>query len=339
MPWSTIIVECLCSTLPVPIAVGIVLGRNVLAEIQGGGTETNPDLLDEMGRLPFKSTCHINVASGDAPEELGREGPDDELRKGVGGDGGGVVRKGRFGANGCNAAKTAPLVSPPAQPHPWRLVVHPPNTLTPSCDFRQICALREEPAAFGKLVLEDRMAVPVRGSGINTSLVRTPYICPASGPFGDLKSHFSGQTCGPFWGLKPPDFWVVKGVDSSGLVGHHLLASLPRSRTSWLHALLPVQDDSVFTTYVVWAVHIGAYSVTSLNIRSIPFMPTGTVSLQIREDGHYREHDFTVCPQVFSDVHVHRILVRNRGSPYNSHLDCMWWTPTAGDFDPLPNSA
>ncbi|KZP22155.1 hypothetical protein FIBSPDRAFT_953021 [Athelia psychrophila] len=69
----------------------------MLAEIQGGGTETNPDLLDEMGRLPFKSTvnvpestCHINVASGDAPEELGREGPDDELREGVGGDGGGV---------------------------------------------------------------------------------------------------------------------------------------------------------------------------------------------------------------------------------------------------------
>lgn len=92
-------------------------------------------------------------------------------------------------------------------------------------------------------------------------------------------------------------------------------------------------------TDVAWAVRMGAQSVTSPNICSIPFMPTGPVSLRMRKDGRYGEHDITVCPQVFSPQHVHRILIRRRDAPVNAQLGCMWWTPSLGDFERLPNSA
>lgn len=84
---------------------------------------------------------------------------------------------------------------------------------------------------------------------------------------------------------------------------------------------------------------MGDYTVTSPNVRVIPFMPTGLVSLRMRSDGRYGEHDFTICPQVFSAEHVHRVLVRNRQSPMNTHLECIWWTPTVADFKSLSNSA
>lgn len=84
---------------------------------------------------------------------------------------------------------------------------------------------------------------------------------------------------------------------------------------------------------------MGPLSITSPNIRFIPFMPTGPVSLRMREDGRFAEHDFTLCPQALSDNHVHRILVRDRKSAHNDHIDCMWWTPEICDFDPLPHSA
>lgn len=90
---------------------------------------------------------------------------------------------------------------------------------------------------------------------------------------------------------------------------------------------------------VAWAARMGAYSVTSPNIRTIPFMPTGRVALRMRRDGRFGEHDFTICPQVFSSTHAHRALVRNRDSPENSHLECMWWTPTSDDFENFENSA
>lgn len=90
---------------------------------------------------------------------------------------------------------------------------------------------------------------------------------------------------------------------------------------------------------VAWAVRMGAHSVTSPNIRSIPFVPTGPVSLRMRKDGRYGEHDITVCPQVFSPRHAHRVLIRRREAPVNSQLGCMWWTPTIADFERLPNSA
>lgn len=68
-------------------------------------------------------------------------------------------------------------------------------------------------------------------------------------------------------------------------------------------------------------------------------MPTGPVSLQMRKDGRYGEHDFTVCPQVFSSEHAHRAFVRNRDSPDNSYLECMWWSPHREDFERFPNIA
>lgn len=84
---------------------------------------------------------------------------------------------------------------------------------------------------------------------------------------------------------------------------------------------------------------MGSLTVTSPNVPDIPFMPTGQVSLQLRSDGRFGEHDFTICPQVFSQHHVHRALVRARVSPHNSHLACIWWTPSPSDFALLPNSA
>lgn len=84
---------------------------------------------------------------------------------------------------------------------------------------------------------------------------------------------------------------------------------------------------------------MGDFSVTSPNVRVIPFMPTGLISLRMLADGRYGEHDFTICPQEYSADHVHRVLVRNRRSPHNEHLECIWWTPTVSDFNRLPNSA
>lgn len=68
-------------------------------------------------------------------------------------------------------------------------------------------------------------------------------------------------------------------------------------------------------------------------------MATGPVSLRMRKDGRYGEHDFTVSPQVFCFDHAHRAFVRNRDSPDNSHLECMWWTPQHDDFARFPNNA
>lgn len=67
-------------------------------------------------------------------------------------------------------------------------------------------------------------------------------------------------------------------------------------------------------------------------------MPTGQVTLCMQADGRYGQHDFTICPQAYSAEHPHRILVRDRHSPHNSHLDCVWWTPSASNFHVLPNS-
>ncbi|KZP02074.1 hypothetical protein FIBSPDRAFT_970515 [Athelia psychrophila] len=90
-----------------------------------------------------------------------------------------------------------------------------------------------------------------------------------------------------------------------------------------------VDPQSRRATEVAWAVRMGDYTVTSPNVRVIPFMPTGLVSLRMRSDGRYGEHDFTICPQVFSAEHVHRVLVRNRQSPMNTHLESL--TPTWAD--------
>lgn len=84
---------------------------------------------------------------------------------------------------------------------------------------------------------------------------------------------------------------------------------------------------------------MGAYSVTSPNVSAIPFMPAGHVTLCMETDGRYGQHDFTICPQVFSADHPHRILVRDRRSPHNIDIDCAWWNPAVSDFEALPNSS
>lgn len=106
----------------------------------------------------------------------------------------------------------------------------------------------------------------------------------------------------------------------------------------WQQVVVYLANYTV-NTDVAWAVQIGAHSVTSPNIRSIPFVPTGPVSLRMRKDGRYGEHDITTCPQVFSPRHAHRVLIRRHEAPVNSQLGCMWWTPNIADFERLPNSA
>lgn len=94
---------------------------------------------------------------------------------------------------------------------------------------------------------------------------------------------------------------------------------------------------ALFEKDVAWAVRMGSYSVTSPNIQSIPFMPTGHVALRLRKDGCHGEDDFTVRPQIFSYNYAHRALVRNHDLPHNSYLECMWWTPNNSDFTCIPN--
>lgn len=87
-----------------------------------------------------------------------------------------------------------------------------------------------------------------------------------------------------------------------------------------------IGDADAESIVVVWP-----NVVTSPNMTSIPFIPTGNVTMRPLQDGRFGYLDFTLWPQVHNAQFAHRPLVLRRDANEAVDISIMWWTPTEAD--------